>query len=102
MELEPLELTVIRGEPYEKMNTDPNWLRVGYIPKPSTRLGWFLYNIVHGLAMRYPFWQVVKFSLSKGANSGLSVSVVETSGENETGIYSFEYSGGCETVTERP
>jgi hypothetical protein len=39
------------------------WISVGYIPKPKTRLGWFTYHLIHGLAMRYPLRSVIAFSL---------------------------------------
>lgn len=39
------------------------WISVGYIPKPRTRLGWFTYHLIHGLAMRYPLRSVIAFSL---------------------------------------
>lgn len=96
MKLDPLELTVIEGEPYEKVNTDPNWLRVGYIPKPRTRFGWFVYNMAHGIAMRYPLWNVVKFSLSKGASSGFSVTVEV----DKPTVWDFVYLDGSGTKTE--
>lgn len=39
------------------------WIGVGYIPTPKTRLGWFTYHLIHGLAMRYPLRSVIAFSL---------------------------------------
>ena len=39
------------------------WLCVGAIPTPKTRLGWFTYHMIHGLAMRYPLRSVIAFSL---------------------------------------
>lgn len=39
------------------------WISVGYIPKPRTRLGWFTYHMIHGLAMRYPLRSVIAFAL---------------------------------------
>lgn len=39
------------------------WVSVGYIPTPKTRLGWFTYHLIHGLAMRYPLRSVIAFSL---------------------------------------
>jgi hypothetical protein len=39
------------------------WISVGYIPTPKTRLGWFTYHMIHGLAMRYPLRSVIAFSL---------------------------------------
>jgi hypothetical protein len=39
------------------------WISVGYIPTPRTRLGWFTYHLIHGLAMRYPLRSVIAFSL---------------------------------------
>lgn len=43
---------------------DERWLHVGYIPAPTTRLGWFVYHVVHGLAMRYPLLAVLRYALS--------------------------------------
>ena len=42
---------------------DPAWLHVGFVPRPTTRFGWFLHHLVHGIAMRYPFWKVIGFAL---------------------------------------
>lgn len=39
------------------------WLPVGHIPLPTTRLGWFAYHLIHGLWMRYPLHKVVGFAL---------------------------------------
>ena len=44
-------------------NAPDEWLFVGFIPKPKTRLGWFMYHMIHGLAMGYPFHRVLAFSL---------------------------------------
>lgn len=54
--------------PPKELNTLPanipeEWTFVGYIPTPQTRLGWFVYHIVHGLAMRYPLRSVIAFAL---------------------------------------
>jgi len=51
---------------------DDNWLRVGYIPTPTTRIGWFCYHVIHGLWMHYPVWKVLLYAifeskLQKGA-----------------------------------
>jgi hypothetical protein len=43
--------------------TDDHWQYVGHIPAPKTRLGRFVYNIIHGLAMRYRLLPVLAFSL---------------------------------------
>lgn len=48
----------------ELLGDDPAWIPVGYIPKPKSRLGWFMYHLVHGLAMKYPFHKVVYFSIT--------------------------------------
>ena len=40
-----------------------DWVDVGMIPEPRTRLGWFLYHLVHGLVMRYPIHRVLAFAL---------------------------------------
>ena len=39
------------------------WIYVGMIPRPKTRLQRFLYHMIHGLAMGYPFHRVIAFSL---------------------------------------
>lgn len=40
------------------------WLPVGVIPCPRTRLGWFVYHLVHGLWMRYPLHKVLGYALA--------------------------------------
>lgn len=40
------------------------WLPVGSIPRPSTRVGWFFYHLVHGLWMRYPLHKVIGYALT--------------------------------------
>lgn len=47
----------------EWVEVPDEWLGVGYIPTPRTRLGWFTYHLIHGLAMRYPLRSVIAFSL---------------------------------------
>ncbi|MEM7531082.1 MAG: hypothetical protein AAF639_02805 [Chloroflexota bacterium] len=42
-----------------------DWVFVGYVPSPKTRLGWFVYHMIHGLLMRYPLRSVIAFSLWK-------------------------------------
>jgi len=39
------------------------WISIGLVPKPKTQLGWFVYHMVHGLMMRYPFHRVLAFSI---------------------------------------
>ncbi|HMN30828.1 MAG TPA: hypothetical protein PKE45_21925 [Caldilineaceae bacterium] len=51
------------GKTFIELLTDEQWLPVGYIPTPRTRLGWFLYHLAHGLAMRYPFHKVIGYSV---------------------------------------
>lgn len=46
----------------EKINSD-EWQPVGYIPTPKTRIGWFMYHLIHGIWMRYPIHKVVLYSL---------------------------------------
>ena len=53
------------------------WLPVGYIPRPSTRVGWFAYHLVHGLWMRYPLHKVLGYALTNTQPS-LEVIDVET------------------------
>lgn len=40
------------------------WLPVGSIPRPRTRLGWFVYHLVHGLWMRYPLHKVLGYAFA--------------------------------------
>lgn len=42
---------------------EPGWIHVGYIPLPTTWLGWFLYHLAHGIAMRYPLHKVIGYAL---------------------------------------
>ena len=50
------------GAIWEKWLEDDQWLRMGYVPTPTTRLGWFIYHIVHGLLMHYPLTAVLVWS----------------------------------------
>ena len=47
---------------YLRALQDEKWLPVGYIPRPTTRLGWFVYHVVHGLAMRYRLLPVLVYA----------------------------------------
>lgn len=47
---------------YVKQIDNIGWLPVGHIPAPRTRVGWFVYHVVHGLAMRYRFLPVLVYS----------------------------------------
>ncbi len=47
---------------YIKLLDDPAWLHMGWVPTPTTRLGWFVYHVIHGLLMRYPAWDVLVWS----------------------------------------
>lgn len=48
------------------------WLPVGYIPCPRTRLGWFIYHVVHGLAMHYRLFPVLVYAFREafGGDNG--------------------------------
>ena len=39
------------------------WQPVGAVPQPTTRLGWFVHHLLHGLMMRYPLRSVLAYSL---------------------------------------
>ena len=52
------------GKVYLEHFDDGKWLNAGYIPLPTTRLEWFAYHLIHGLAMRYPWWKVFGFALA--------------------------------------
>lgn len=48
---------------YLRQIDDDRWLPVGCILTPRTRLGWFVYHMVHGLAMRYRLLPVLLYSI---------------------------------------
>lgn len=50
------------GSIYQQLIDDKRWLNVGYIPTPTTKLGWLAYHIIHGLAMHYPLAAVISYS----------------------------------------
>ena len=52
----------IDGDQYQKVSID-GWVFVGHFPEPKTRLGWFVFHMVHGLMMRYPLHSVIAWSL---------------------------------------
>lgn len=58
-------LKIIKNNFYEKVIESPNWLPVGYIPTPKTKMEWFFYHFIHGLWMKYPVWKVVLYCLDK-------------------------------------
>jgi len=51
------------GNLWELKLEKDQWLDVGYIPTPKSRLAWFLYDLVHGLAMHIPVRKVILYSL---------------------------------------
>lgn len=53
-----------RLNPPKDVDNRPEWLPVGHIPRPTTRLGWFVYHVVHGLWMRYPLYKVLGYALA--------------------------------------
>lgn len=53
-----------RLNPPEDVDSHPDWLPVGYIQRPATRLGWFVYHLIHGLWMRYPLHKVLGYALT--------------------------------------
>ena len=60
------------------------WLPVGYIPRPTTRLGWCAYHVVHGLWMRYPLCKVLGYAFANTRPSleVIDVEVIELSDED--------------------
>lgn len=70
------------GRFYAELSNSDEWLYVGHIPTPKTRLGWFLYNLIHGLWMKYPLWKVLLFAMDKDNNNdGLRVVLSEDEGQ---------------------
>lgn len=67
----PTKVIVIRSdadtaeeyEEYEKLISDRRWIYLGYIPRPQSHLGWFLYHLIHGLLMRYPLYKILGFAV---------------------------------------
>lgn len=59
---------------YFKFIDDDKWLWVGYIPTPKTRFDWFMYNLIHGIWMKYPLWAVILYSLDKKNIGRFSIS----------------------------
>lgn len=53
-----------RLNPPYNVGVFPDWLPVGHIPRPTTRLGWFAYHVIHGLWMRYPPHKVLGYALA--------------------------------------
>ena len=53
-----------RLNPPDDADRRPDWQPVGFIPRPTTRLGWFVYHVVHGLWMRYPLHKVLGYALA--------------------------------------
>lgn len=63
----PKQLTVVDGDSiieYEELLCNDEWLAVGHIPLPHTRLGWLVWHIIHGLLMKYPVHKVVGYALT--------------------------------------
>lgn len=67
--MSPLKMT---QQEYDKLNppfrlgdmsSSVKWQYVGHIPAPRTKMGWFVYDIIHGLAMRYRLLPVLAFAL---------------------------------------
>lgn len=54
-----------------------DWVYVGYIPKPSGRVAWFFYNLIHGVWMKYSLLRALLFALDKNNNTGESITLEE-------------------------
>ena len=65
------------------------WLYVGHIPTPKTRIGWFIYNVIHGLSMRYRLLPVLSFSVSEffRNNSDREVSLIASDLASDDGMW---------------
>lgn len=67
------------GKQYEELLNDVDWVAIGYVPRPTTRLGWFVHHIVHGLAMHYPLRCVLAFAfLNSPPGAGGRSSEIQT------------------------
>ncbi len=65
--LNPPVLQVIYDESKDtdfiEILNDSHWTSIGYIPTPQSQFGWFIYHLIHGIVMKYPFHKVLYFSL---------------------------------------
>jgi hypothetical protein len=52
---------IIRGEEWEKMLDDPNWIHAGYVPAPRTIFWVFVYHFCMGALMHYPLLSILRF-----------------------------------------
>lgn len=48
---------------WEQLDND-DWLYVGHVKMPKNKMQWFLHDLFHGLAMGYPFFEVVFFAVT--------------------------------------
>lgn len=67
------------GKQFVEEIFDDKWLPVGYIPTPTTRLGWFTHHLIHGLAMRYPLFPVLIFAWRHSDQNAICVGVITCS-----------------------
>lgn len=47
----------------EKRWPSSDWIDLGWAPTPRTRWRWLVYDVCHGLLMRYPLRHVLTWSL---------------------------------------
>lgn len=59
----PLDVIEQEGKVYQEMILNPEWLLMGYIPMPKSRLQRFLHDLYHGYAMRYPWHKVFWYAV---------------------------------------
>lgn len=50
------------GIEWERHYYNAEWISLGSVPTPRTRLGWFFHHVAHGLMMRYPPHKVLGWS----------------------------------------
>ncbi len=66
------------------LSGDEGWHYLGHIPAPKTRIGWFVHDVLHGLAMRYRLLPVLVYALEgligKRQNSATTIRSEEDSG----------------------
>lgn len=60
-------LTTEDGALWEELPQDGvEWVHVGWVPPPRTRLGWVLHHWRHGRMMGYPRLHVLIYSITEG------------------------------------
>lgn len=58
----PVRVKYWRGKQWREVPDGPDWIFLGIAPTPQTTWQALLYHILHGLIMRYPIADVLRWS----------------------------------------